>query len=77
MQSAVVCKLNVMDISVLNYDDEVITVQDMIVTVNDSDHSIIEITSPSLKLNRHYNITLNVSSSAGSNTINVMLSRLI
>ena len=76
MQSAVVCKLNIMDISVLNYDDEEIDVQDMIATINANDRSIIEITSPSLKLNRHYNTTLNVSNSAGSKTLNLILSRL-
>ena len=70
-----VCGMNVMDISVLNYDDEDITVRDMLATVNDSDHSIIEITSPSLKLNRHYNVTLNVRNSAGSD-INMNLSKL-
>ena len=65
-----------MDISVLNYDDEVINAQDMLATVNDSDRTIIEITSPSLKLNHHYNVTLNISNSAGSDTINMNLSRL-
>ena len=65
-----------MDISVLNYDEEEINMQDMIVTVNDSDRTIIEITSSSLILNRHYNITLNVSNSAGSSNINLTLSRL-
>ena len=65
-----------MDISILNYDDEGINAQDVIVTVNDSDRTIIEITSSSLILNRHYNVTLNVSNSAGSDTINLTLSRL-
>ena len=76
MQSAIVCGVSVMDISVLNYDDEVINAQDMLATVNDSDCTIIEITSPSLKLNHHYNITLNMSNSAGSKTLNLPLSRL-
>ena len=65
-----------MDISVLNYDDEVINAQDMLATVNDSDRIIIEITSSSLELNHHYNVTLNISNSAGSDTINMNLSRL-
>ena len=66
-----------MDISVLNYDDERINAHDiMIVTVNDSDRTIIEITSASLQLNYHYNVTLNITNSAGSNTINLNLSRL-
>ena len=65
-----------MDISVLNYGTEKISIQNVIATVNGSDRSIIEITSPSLKLNRHYNVTLNISNSAGSNTINLILSRL-
>ena len=56
--------------------DEEINVQDMIATVNTNDRSIIEITSPSLKLNRHYNTTLNVSNSAGSKISNLTLSRL-
>ena len=76
MQSAMVCGVNVVDISVMNYDDEEINVQDVIATVNAGDRTIIEITSPSLKLNRHYNVALNVSNSAGSSNRNQTLSRL-
>ena len=76
MQSAVTCGVNVVDISVLNFDDDEINVQDVIATVNDSDRTVIEIISSYLMLNRHYNITLNVSNSAGSNTLNLILSKL-
>ena len=76
MQSAVTCGVSVVDISVLNYDDDEINVQDMMATVNDSDRTVIEIISSHLILNRHYNITLNVRNSAGSNTINLTLSKL-
>ena len=65
-----------MDISVLNYDDEEISIQDVIATVNAGDCTIIEITSSSLILNRRYNVTLNVSNNAGSDTINLTLSKL-
>ena len=76
MQSAMICGVHVVGISVLNYDDEEIGVQDILATVNVDDRTVIEITSSHLILNRHYNITLNVSNSAGLNTINLMLSRL-
>ena len=76
MQSAMVCEVNVMKISVLNRTNEVTNVQDVIVTVNDSDRTILEITGSSLKPNRHYNVTLNVSNSAGLETLNLNLSRL-
>ena len=64
-----------MGISILNYTDEEIDIEDIIVTINDSDHTIIEVASPSLKLNRHYNITLNISNSAGSSTEYITLSK--
>ena len=76
MQSAVTCGVKVVDISVLNYDDDEINIQDMMATVNDSDCTVIEIISSYLILNRHYNITLNVSNSAGSDTISLTLSKL-
>ena len=76
MQSAVTCGVNVVDISVLNYDDDEINVQDMMATINDSDCTVIDIISSHLILNHHYNITLNVSNSAGSNTLNLTLSKL-
>ena len=59
-------------ISILNYDGEEISVQ---ATINVDDHTVIAITSSHLILNRHYNITVNVSNNAGSNTQNLMLSR--
>ena len=71
-----VCRVNVVGISIWNYDDEEISVRNMIATINASDRTIIQITSFYLMLNRHYNVTFNVSNSAGANTLNLMLSRL-
>ena len=71
-----VCRVNVVGISIWNYDDEEISVRNMIATINASDRTIIQITSFYLILNRHYNVTFNVSNSAGANTLNLMLSRL-
>ena len=76
MQSAMICRVHVLGISVLNYDDEEISAKDILATVNVDDHTVIEVTSSYLILNRHYNITLNVNNSVGSNTLNLMLSRL-
>ena len=64
------------DISVSNYDDEEISVQDILATVNIDDRMAIKITSSHLILNHHYNITLNVSNNAGFNIINLTLSKL-
>ena len=71
-----VCRVNVVGISIRNYDDEEISVRNMIATINASDRTIIQITSFYLMLNRHYNVIFNVSNSAGANTLNLMLSRL-
>ena len=76
MQSAMICRVHVLGISVLNYDDEEISAKDILATVNVDDRTVIEVTSSYLILNRHYNITLNVNNSVGSNTLNLMLSRL-
>ena len=63
-----------MGISIWNYNEE-IGIEDIIVTINDSDRTIIEVTSHNLKHNRHYNITLNISNSAGSSTEYITLSK--
>ena len=76
MQSAMICRVHVLGISVLNYDDEEISAKDILATVNVDDRTVIEVTSSYLILNRHYNITLNVNNNVGSNTLNLMLSRL-
>ena len=57
MQSAMICGVHVVDISVLNYDDEEISVQDILATVNVDDRTAIKITSSHLILNHHYNNT--------------------
>ena len=76
MQSVMVCRVNVVGISIWNYDDEEISVQNnMLATINASDRTIIEIISFYLILNRHYNVTFNVSNSAGANILILMLCR--